>query len=177
MNRDKPIEKLILQLGADKTVLEKLYTELKTDVYAFALSKIHNRFDAEDIVQDTFIQIYKNANLYKPQGKPMAWIFAIENNLILAFFNRNNKFESYDDSIDSSKLISDDDFEKEFDEESKFKQLLSPLNDEEKQIIVLHVVSSLKFIEIANLLKMPLSTVISKYNRSIKKIRKNEEGR
>ena len=45
------------------------------------------------------------------------------------------------------------------------------LSDEERQIAVLHAVSGMKFREIAELLGLPLSTVLSKYHRSMKRLR------
>ena len=45
------------------------------------------------------------------------------------------------------------------------------LSDEERQIVVLHAVSGFKHREIASLLSLALPTVLSKYNRAIKKLR------
>ena len=46
------------------------------------------------------------------------------------------------------------------------------LNQEERQIVILHAVSGLKHKEISQIMKRPLSTVLSKYNRAIKKLKK-----
>ena len=44
------------------------------------------------------------------------------------------------------------------------------LSPQECQIVLLHAVSGLKHREIARLMELPLSTVLSKYNRSLKKL-------
>ena len=49
--------------------------------------------------------------------------------------------------------------------------IFEEISDEERNIIVLHSVSGFKFREISKLLEMPLATVLSKYNRAIKKIK------
>ena len=73
------IEKCIANIAMGSTAaLGELYSLIKGDVYAYALSKLANKQNAEDITHDTFVQIYKNAPAYKPQGKPLAWIFTIE---------------------------------------------------------------------------------------------------
>ena len=54
--------------------------------------------------------------------------------------------------------------------------LLRLLTEEERQIVVLHAVSGMKHREIAALLKMNLSTVLSKYNRALKKLREAAKG-
>ena len=48
--------------------------------------------------------------------------------------------------------------------------LLAQLAQDEREIVVLHVVTGLKHREIAELLEMPLPTVLSKYRRSLKKL-------
>ena len=51
--------------------------------------------------------------------------------------------------------------------EAAFKQI----SDQERNIIVLHVLSGLKHREIAQILDLPLATVLSKYHRAIKKLK------
>ena len=49
-------------------------------------------------------------------------------------------------------------------------QCLNQLDDKKRQIVMLHSLTGYKFKEIAQLLKLPLSTVLSKHNRAIKKL-------
>jgi RNA polymerase sigma-70 factor (ECF subfamily) len=50
------------------------------------------------------------------------------------------------------------------------------LSDEERQIVILHAVSGVKHREIAKIMEMPLPTVLSKYNRAMKKLKKKMQG-
>jgi RNA polymerase sigma-70 factor (ECF subfamily) len=47
------------------------------------------------------------------------------------------------------------------------------LNEQEREIILLHAVSGLTHLEIAKNLGIPLSTALSKYHRGLKKLRKH----
>ena len=49
--------------------------------------------------------------------------------------------------------------------------LLAALADQERQIVILHVLTGLKHREIAALLELPLATVLSQYSRALKKLR------
>ena len=94
-SRDNEAEALINRMSkGDITALGELYELISTDVFAYALSKTANKDDAEDIAQDTFVQVWKNATQYKAIGKPLAWIFTIEMNLIRRNFNKNQRFIS-----------------------------------------------------------------------------------
>ena len=51
------------------------------------------------------------------------------------------------------------------------QEALAQLGAEERQIVLLHAVTGLKHREIAALLELPLSTVLSKYHRGLKKLK------
>ena len=55
------------------------------------------------------------------------------------------------------------------------QSVLNHLSDDERQIVVLYAISGLKHREIATLLDIPLPTVLSKYRRALKKMRKMME--
>ena len=56
--------------------------------------------------------------------------------------------------------------------------VLSALSDEERQIVTLHALTGLRHREIARDLGLPLSTVLSRYSRALKKLKRclSEEG-
>ena len=145
-----------------------LYEETKSSVYGFALSILKNPDDAEDVLQDCFVKIYGAAGDYKSQGKPLAWMFTITRNLCLQLIRDKQKTAD----------ISEEDWEKfigvsdhvSIEDNIVLNEVLNTLDEEDRQIVVLHAVSGMKHREIADFMKIPLSTVLSKYNRSLKKL-------
>lgn len=173
LNKNNIIEQCILSLADGKMdAMDLLYATIKNDVYAFALSKVCNKFDSDDILQDTFIRIYENAKLYKPLGKPMAWIFTIETNVVNRYFIVKKRHETISEDILNNVSCEEVDKEYALVQNEYINKLLSSLNDFEREVISLHLVSDLKFKEIAKVLNKPLSTILSKYNRAIKKLKK-----
>lgn len=170
--KNDKIELLIEKLSEnDMHAMDQLYALIKTDVYAFALAKSQNPQDAEDILQDTFVQIYKYACRYQKQGKPLAWIFTIVMSLANRRFQVNSRYAPLDESFEEAP--GEQHFETTVENQEFLKQLMSILDASEQEIITLHIVSGLKHAEIAKLLGKPLSTVLSKYHRAIKKLQSN----
>lgn len=166
------LEECILSIAVGNIdAMDEIFSIIKDDVYAFAVSKIKNKTDAEDILQDTFIQIYKNAKLYTPLGKPMAWIFMIEANLINRYFQLKNRVVNLDDEL-LEQIQHYESKEEKLIKNELIDSVLNKLAIEEREIIILHIVSGMKFKDIASIVAMPLSTVLSKYNRAMKKIKK-----
>lgn len=54
--------------------------------------------------------------------------------------------------------------------------LMETLSDQERQIVLLHAMTGWKHREIAKLLQLPLATVLSRYNRALKKLRNEWKG-
>lgn len=165
---DRIEELLSLISDGDTASMGLLYDLIKTDVFAYALSKMGNKLDADDVMQDTFVKIYKYAKQYKPKGKPMAWIITIELNLIRRRFQLHARTVGLDENF--ANTPSRENVEEKIINNAFLRELLKTLNEEEREVISLHIVSGMKHREIAKLLQKPLSTVLSKYNRAIKKL-------
>lgn len=154
----------------DMLALEELYNLTDKTVYAFAMSILKNTQEAQDVMQETYLKIKSGAHFYQPKGKPLAWILTIVKNLSLMKIRSNKKFCEDSDSelenfADSSNLI-------DIEDKMIMESLLDSLTEEERQIVILHIVSGMKHIEIAKFLNLNLSTELSKYNRSLKKLKK-----
>ena len=176
--RDARIEEVLAAMAeGDVSAMGELYELIESDVYSYALSKTASKTDAEDVTHDTFVQIWPAATQYTPMGKPLAWVFTVEMNIIRKHFNKSSRFITTDEHIDIEDEGSS--FADSVANSDLINRLLALLSEDEREIIALHIVSGLKHREIAKLLGKPLSTVLSKYNRAIKKLQievKEKEG-
>lgn len=152
----------------NKESLINFYETTKTNIYGYILSIIKNPNDAEDLLQEVYIKVYENSPKYEAHGKPLAWVLVIAKNLCYSHIRRQKTnvdiTEMYD--LQSIENISND-----IENKLIINSLFTKISDEERNIIVLYNVTGLKHKEIAKLLNLPLSTVLSKYNRAIKKLK------
>ena len=157
----------------DTRALERLYHETSASVYAYAVSVLRNAHDAEDVLHDCYIAVHSAAANYSSSGKPMAWIITIAKNLCrMKLRERKKKAEVEDEDFffnaqqsESSALSPEDAF--------ILNECMNELSDEERQIVVLHAVSGFRHREIAAFMNMALPTVLSKYHRALKKLKKS----
>ncbi|WP_228881543.1 RNA polymerase sigma factor [Acetobacterium wieringae] len=154
----------------DMAAFEELYRLTERTVYAFVLSTLKNHDDTLDVVQDTYLKIRAAAHLYQPMGKPMAWVFTIARNLAISKIRSKQK----NDNLEMTDLENDLNFSYVSDQEDRLviQTALKILNSEETEIILLHAISGFTHREIAKNLDMKLSTVLSKYHRGLKKLKK-----
>ena len=174
-NPNGELEALIDGIAAgSREDLAELYRRTRAAVYGLALSYLKNGAEAEDVAQDTFVKVWAAAPSYRPQGKPMAWLLTIARNLALGRLCTAARIQDLSEaqwsafSIESDTLTADD--------RTVLAAALGRLSDEERHIVVLHAVCGLKHREIAQFLGLALPTVLSKYHRSLKKLKTILEG-
>lgn len=176
MNAVQLDENLILRMAnGDGHAFTELYQLTSGAVYGFALSILRNREDAEDVMHDAFIKTYTGAVTYKPTGKPLAWILTIVRNLAYNKIRAGKVSEDlsgYDWKTDTA--YHDDEADRITDR-MVLAQAMNVLDFEERQIFILHAATGLKHREIAEILDLPTGTVLSKYSRAVKKMRKHLE--
>lgn len=159
-----------IAVSQDTDAFAALYHSTSASVYGFALSILKNTQDAEDVLHDCYLTLYSAAVSYCPSGKPMAWILRITRNLCLLKLRERQKTadipqEDWEPYLRSCEGVTPED-------RVLLAHCMQLPSDEERQIVVLHAVAGYKHREISELLELPLPTVLSKYNRAIKKLKK-----
>ena len=137
--------------NGDKKCLEQLYQVTHTSVYSFALS------------------VLNGAESYVSRGKPMAWIITIAKNLCLQRMRERKKAECT--SQEGWELAIPDTDMLTMEDRSILVTCMEQLSDEERQIVMLHAAVGFKHREIARIMELPLSTVLSKYARALKRLK------
>lgn len=163
-------ERLFSRIGNDDmAAFEELYLLTEKSIYAYALSIVRHHEDAMDVVSDTFLKIRSAAHLYKPMGKPLAWMFTIARHFAMDRLRDQGKYARYE--ITEAEFQQEFSFVENVEDQMILNTVLRKLTEEERRIVMLHAVSGLKHREIAKALDIPLSTVLSKYKRTLKKLK------
>lgn len=169
-------ESLFYKIGdGEKEAFCELYEQTSNAVFSYALSLLRNREDAEDAMQETYLKIRSAAHLYRPMGKPMAWILTIARNICLMKFRHQKHYSA----VRPEEIAEVPDCRQIEDREDRIvlETAFQVLSREECQVIILHAVSGIKHREISEILCLPLSTVLSRYSRGMKKVREQLEGK
>ena len=164
------LEQLLLWTGqGDRDAFARLYSLTRDGVYALALSLLHDAHEAQDIAQDTFVKVWESAPAYRPQGSPMAWLLTVARNLARTRLRQGGRQVGLDEEAWNAIPAAAPDVSPE--DRQLLQEALARLSPEERQIVLLHAAAGLKHRETAQLLELPLSTVLSKYHRGLKKLK------
>lgn len=168
-------EGLFERIGSgDMEAFGRLYDLTEKVLYAYLLGLSGNHHDALDLMQDTYLKAKAAAHLYKPQGKPLGWLFTIGRNLFLDQQRLRKRTVDMDDAaLENRASLS---FVAQSEDRIVLQTALEVLSEEDKAIVMMHAAGGMKHREIAGEMSMPLSTVLSRYSRAMKKLRNALEG-
>ena len=138
----------------------------------------------EDLLQETFVRIYRNRYSYQPVAKLSTWIFTIAGNLARSEFRRNKRWnmlsitpKSRDDESEYDRPLESTNFSPEDNADSVFldayiQEALDAIPINFRELIVFRDVQQLSYDEIAEITGLPMGTVKSRINRGRTKLQK-----
>lgn len=125
----------------------------------------------DDIVQETFIKVYKNINGFDTSKKWSSWLYRIAHNTAISQLRTHHFHLPWEEYLDS--FIKTDPVDN-IDEEIKKEQVskcLSQLPLHYREPLALYYLESKTYIEIMDILRLPMGTVSARINRAKKKMR------
>lgn len=139
--------------------------------------------EAEDILQEAFIKIWKNLNGYDPRLTLESWLFRIVHNETISFWRKKTSFgKDRTVTIDDNSLLEmlAEDQTSETNRDLTYKlieNILPMLKQEFREVLVLKFLEDKSYEEISDILKIPEGTVATRINRAKKSFRALSAGK
>jgi RNA polymerase sigma-70 factor (ECF subfamily) len=146
---------------------ETLVERWRQPIFRLCYRMIFSREDAEDITQDVFARLFQNRLRYKPtaQFKTYLWSIAINRcrDFLRSTKRQNQRLQELTELRlhDSAADANPNDLE-------RVRVALARLSPIYREVVVLRHYEELKFVEIAELLQIPVGTVASRMSKALK---------
>ena len=154
-----------------KTWVKELYLRNAQSMYQIAYYRVHNEYDAKEVVQDVFLALLSKAEKLYGHEKPDTWLMkALQYSILhkLDQQNRNRKTVLPLDSL-AFTLIGDEDVQP-----TSIDELLSKnISEEDRQILKMYYEENLSYKEIAAILGIPISTCGTRLRRAKERMKKH----
>lgn len=177
-----------LQQMSDEDVMEQLQNGIipafdiivhrfKDRLHNFLYRYTHNHEDCEDLVQETFLRVYRSRQSYKRIAKLSTWIYTIALNLAKTMYKKKQRMKTFsiheDESdpddrafdIEDSSILQDEKLHLK-NSMAELEKALAGLNDDFREAIVLRDIQQLSYEEISEITDTPMGTVKSRINRA-----------
>lgn len=170
LSDDEIVRKAIAQVDYFSCLYDRY--EHKLLRYIKRISAVSNE-EAQDILQDSFIKIWRNLNAFDHHLKLSSWLYRIVHNETVSHWRRNTAYQKGQTVRISKKMAESISFEldPEESEDAKFvltHQVLDLLPLKYKEVLVLKFLEKMSYEEISDVLKIPEGTVATRINRAKK---------
>ena len=167
---------------------DRLFAEqaipLIDQLFGAALGMTRNRADAEDLVQETFMKAYTKFHQYQQGTNIKAWLYRILTNTYITHYRKAQRSpkrsggEEVEDwqlaaaaSHDEKGLVSAEAEALDNIPSSQLRTALESLSEDQRVVVFLSDVEGFAYKEIADMLDIPIGTVMSRLHRGRKNLR------
>ncbi len=154
----------------DRNAQFELYRLYAKAMYNTCLRMVKNEFDAEDILQNSFIDVFTKLHTFKFQSSIGAWIKRIViNNCINFLKKQKSRFDEIDDRI----VVEEEEPQKGPNklEVEAVRDAITQLPDGYRVVFSLYCLEGYDHEEISKILNISISTSKSQYSRAKKKLK------
>ena len=167
---------LLNRLNAEQTK-EQAFKELlnlyKERLYWHIRHIVKSHDDTDDVLQNTFIKVYKNIHAFKGDSKLFSWMYRIATNEAITHLNQNSKRYSISSEELQQKAVnnlkSDVYFEGD-DIQLKLQQAIATLPQKQQLVFNMKYFEDIKYSEMSNILDTSEGALKASYHIAVKKI-------
>lgn len=163
-------QRMLRAQAGDEAARDELALECGRDAFAFALQLTRDREDALDVAQETVLRLFRSLGRFDAERPLRPWLLSIARNLVRDRWRRGRNRQPVE--LEADLLV---DVSEAGDPERRLRRLelqrrvwraLAELPEDAREIVVLRDYRDCSYAEIAEILEIPLGTVMSRLHRA-----------
>ncbi len=185
----KDVDNIREFLAGNMNGFHKLYTRYERQLFFYINSMVFSRETAEDIFQEVWMQVIKKLPKFSFKGAFRNWLYTIAHHKTIDFIRKTGKHKivSLSSELDNESGVT---FEDVLEDSSpgiikqlsakelreKINKAVEKLPELQREVFLLRCDADLKFKEIAEMIKVPVNTVLGRMHYAVKKVREELSG-
>ena len=170
-------------LAGDAIAFERLVGKYQKQVHTLAWRKVRDFHIAEDITQETFLQVYQKLETLEDPTRFPGWLYVIADRLCIAWLRRNQRHTEPLEDTDISEVETEAysryiamEHAKTFADARRdlVEELLAKLKEGNRTVITLHYLEGMTYAEMSDFLGVSKNTIKSRLRRARQQLKKYE---
>jgi RNA polymerase sigma-70 factor, ECF subfamily len=164
-----------------ETAFRELISQYKERLYWHIRKIVIGHEDADDVLQNTFIKVFKNINNFKGESKIYSWMYRIATNESISHLNKKAKLEKIDSETLQNQLVENLQADIYFDGDEiqlKLQKAIATLPQKQQLVFNMKYFDDMKYHDISEILETSVGSLKASYHHARKKIEsflKNEK--
>jgi len=168
------IEQLKNPLTQEKA-FRSLISQYKERLYWHIRKIVISHDDADDVLQNTFIKIYRNINNFKAESKLFSWMYRIATNEAITFINKRAKQNHLDINEFQFKMAENLEADVYFEGNEiqlRLQKAVAKLPQKQQLVFNMKYFDNMKYKDISEILDTSVGALKASYHHAVKKIEK-----
>ncbi|HSN47920.1 MAG TPA: sigma-70 family RNA polymerase sigma factor [Flavobacterium sp.] len=173
MQEEKEFIQELLNPKTQNLAFEKLLKKFQKPLYNHIRTIVLNHYDTDDVLQNTFVKVFRNLDKFKGDSKLFSWIYRIATNEALTFINQKAKKSGITSETLQSKAIDNLKADIYFDGNEiqiKLQKAIAQLPEKQQLVFKMKYFEELKYEEISEILGTSVGALKASYHYAVKKI-------
>lgn len=167
----------------DAKAFRELFERYQRRIFSLAYGMVHDRDNAEELVQEAFLKAYRNLDRFHGNSSFYTWLYRITMNVGIDFLRREKKRQGsvdYDDRLAHHEEVNKGDFplvssigtqtpgrvQGRNELAEQIRKAMDQLSDKHREVILLREIEGLSYAEIAETLDIRKGTVMSRLHHA-----------
>ena len=173
MQDEKEFIQELLHPKTQNVAFQKLLHDYQRPLYNHIRSIVLNHDDADDVLQNTFIKVFKYLKDFKGDSKLFSWIYRIATNEAITFINQKAKRNGITSEALQTKIVDNLKADVYFDGNEiqiKLQKAVAILPEKQQLVFKMKYYQELKYEEMSEILGTSVGALKASYHHAVKKI-------
>lgn len=173
MKEQEDIISLLQDIKTKEIGFRQLVSEYKERLYWHIRKIVVNHDDTDDVLQNTFIKVFKNIDGFKGDSKLYSWMYRIATNEAITFINKRSKQHQISTEEMQMVMVNNLKADTYFDGDEaqlKLQQAIATLPQKQQLVFNMKYFDNMKYDEISDVLETSVGALKSSYHIAVKKI-------
>lgn len=173
MISEKALVKELKQKESRAKAFEVLVNTYKERLYWHIRRIVLDHDDTDDVLQNTFIKVYRNIDGFKGESKLYSWLYRIATNESLTFLKQKSKKAGISDEELKNRMVENLQADVYFEGDEiqlKLQKALVTLPDKQKLVFTMKYFQEMKYEDISEVLETSVGALKASYHLAVKKI-------
>jgi RNA polymerase sigma-70 factor (ECF subfamily) len=169
---DTVIIDMILEEVTRDAGFKALMVKYQEKLYWHIRRMVHHHEDADDVIQNTFIKVYRNISNFKKESQLFTWLYRIATNESITFLKQKKKRDGQD-GMDNELSIQHLKADEYFDGDEAQELLALAMNqlpDKQKVVFNLRYYEEMSYADMSEVLETSIGALKASYHHAVKKI-------
>ncbi len=173
MQDEKEFIQELLNPKTQNSAFEKLLRDYQRPLYNHIRNVVLNHDDAHDVLQNTFIKVFKHLKNFKGDSKLFSWMYRIATNEAITFINQKSKRNGTTSEAMQTKIVENLKADEYFDGSEiqiKLQKAIILLPEKQQLVFKMRYFEEIKYEDMSEILGTSVGALKASYHHAVKKV-------